>query len=311
MTLSPLIDHYLAYKRALGHRLQSEEAILRAFCRHLGDLPPSNVTADHVLAFVIGQHTSSATAARKQRALAGFSRYLVVRQPRIRIPIPPAPSERSEFVPYIYTRNELKRLLDAAAKTCSSRAFIEEYVMRALLLTLYGAGLRIGEALALDRADVDLDEAIITVRETKFFKTRLVPIGRDLLGVLRGYRCRHERRHPPHGDQTPFFCFRNGKRVSKSALEITFRRLRSVAGIRRDGGSRRQPRLHDLRHTAAVHRVIQWYRRGADVQRILPNLGVDLGHVDVSSTQRYLTLTPQLLREASRRFEQYVLGKAP
>ena len=311
MTLTPLIDHYLAYKRALGHRLRSEEAILRAFCRQMGDLPPGKVTADRVLAFVIGQHTSSATSARKQRALSGFSRYLAVRQPGLRIPVPPMPSERSEFVPYIYSRDELQRLLDATATTCSSRAFIEEYVLRALLLTLYGAGLRISEALGLDRADVDLVEAIITVRDTKFFKTRLVPIGRDLLRVLRGYHSRRERGHPSQGDRTPFFCFRNGARVSKSALELTFRRLRSIAGVRRDGGLRRQPRLHDLRHAAAVHRLIQWYRRGADVQRLLPQLSVYLGHVDLSSTQRYLTLTPQLLREASRRFEQYALGKAP
>ena len=95
--------------------------------------------------------------------------------------------------------------------------------------------------------------------------------------------------------------------MSVSALERTFRRLRSAAGIQRPGGARRQPRLHDLRHTAAVHRVIQWYRRGADLQRLLPHLATYLGHVDLSSTQRYLTLTPELLHEASLRFERYAM----
>jgi site-specific recombinase XerD len=147
---------------------------------------------------------------------------------------------------------------------------------------------------------------VLTIRRTKFFKSRLVPLGRDLSRTLQEYRCHRDGRHPD-GPTTPFFCFRNGQRVTIPALERTFRRLRVAAGIRRDGGPRRQPRLHDLRHAAAVHRVIQWYRQGRDVQRLLPHLATYLGHVDLSSTQRYLTLTPSLLHEASVRFERYAM----
>jgi integrase len=93
--------------------------------------------------------------------------------------------------------------------------------------------------------------------------------------------------------------------LSKSAAESAFRRLRTCAGIQREGGSRRQPRLHDLRHSAAVHRVVAWYRAGVDLQDLLPKLATYLGHVDLSSTQRYLTMTPDLLLEASLRFERY------
>jgi integrase len=90
-------------------------------------------------------------------------------------------------------------------------------------------------------------------------------------------------------------------------MEGTFRRLCVIAHVSRDGGSRHQPRLHDLRHTAAVHRLIEWYQTGADLPQLLPRLATYLGHKNLSGTQRYLTLTPQLLREASMRFEHYAL----
>lgn len=265
------------------------------------------VTAERVGAFMQGEHTSTATGARKHRVLAGLYRYARVRHQGALAPLPPVPPPGAPaFVPYIYSQEELKRLLDAATATCTARTFIEDDVLRALLLVLYGAGLRLSEALALNEADVDLDQAVLTIRQTKFYKTRLVPLGHDLSHALQGYRRRRDHRRPP-GPAAPFFCFRNGQRVSVSAFERTFRRLRATAGVRREGGARHQPRVHDLRHAAAMHRLIQWYRRGADLQRLLPHLATYLGHVDLSSTQRYLTLTPQLLHEASLRFERYAL----
>jgi integrase/recombinase XerD len=305
MKLSTLVTDYLAYKRALGQRFVTEGVILQSFCRQLGDGPVTDVTADRARAFIQGEHTSAATAARKHRALAGLYRYASVRYQVALSALPQAsPEPPSSFVPYIYSQEELKGLLDAAAATCSSRTWIESYVLRALLLVLYGAGLRLNEALALNGADVDLEQTVLTIRRTKFYKTRLVPLGHDLARAVHEYRRRRDRQHPP-GPTAPFFCFRNGRRVSASALERTFRRLRATAGVRREGGARHQPRLHDLRHAAAVHRVMQWYRSGADLQRLLPHLATYLGHVDLSSTQRYLTLTPQLLNEASLRFERY------
>jgi integrase/recombinase XerD len=307
MTLRALVTKYLAYKRALGHRFVSDGHVLQSFCRHIGGGPVTAVSVDRVLAFIYRAHTSPATAARKYRVLAGLARYACVRHRGATLRLPPAPRKRpSPFIPYIYSQEELKRLLDAAAATCTARTFIDAYVLRTLLLVLYGAKLRLGEALALNVADIDFEEAVLTIRQTKFYKTRLVPLGHDLADVLREYRRRHDRGHP-HGPTAPFFCFRNSQRVSASALERTFRRLRVAAGVRREGGARQQPRLHDLRHAAAVHRVIQWYRGGADLQRLLPYLATYLGHVDLSSTQHYLTLTPELLHEASLRFQRYAL----
>jgi integrase/recombinase XerD len=210
------------------------------------------------------------------------------------------------FVPYIYSHVELKRLLDAVPAVCAGRVPIDAYVFRALLLLLYGAGLRISEALSLSITDVDLEQARLIVRGTKFYKTRLVPLGTDLTHVITEYVGKRNDRHSGAAD-TPFFCFRDGTPLSKSAARSAFRRLRANAGVGREGGARQQPRLHDLRHSAAVHRLVAWYRCGADLHDLLPKLATYLGHVNLSATQHYLTMTPDLLHEASLRFERYAM----
>jgi integrase/recombinase XerD len=308
MRLSRWVSDYLAYKRALGYRLVSEVRILRRFCSHFDRFSPADIGPDRVLAFLHEGQVSQETVARKRRVLAGLYRYVRGRYGEV---LPALPSLRVRpappFVPYIYSRDELSRLLRAAAGSCRHpRALIDNHTLRTMVLLLYGAGLRLGEALKLDRADVDLDRALITVRETKFFKTRLVPVGEDLAQVLIAYRRWRDKRHPCEVD-SPFFCLRDSRRARHKIVERTFRRLCATAGISRTCGPRTQPRLHDLRHTAAVHRLLDWYRRGADLPRLLPGLATYLGHKDLSGTQRYLTLTPELLREASVRFEQYAL----
>jgi len=109
----------------------------------------------------------------------------------------------------------------------------------------------------------------------------------------------------PSQPEAPFFVSRTGSRLTRRAAEHTFSRLRLRAGVLRHDGSRYQPRLHDLRHAFSVHRLVAWYRQGADVQRLLPQLATYLGHIHIATTQRYLTMTPELLQEASKRFEHY------
>ena len=307
MKLSRLVAAYLVHRRALGNRFITEGFILRSFCRHLGDPPLDGIAAGAVRSFLLNDHSGIETAARKRRALAGLYHYAHTRGYGTLSPLPTLPADpRSSFVPYIYSHAELRRLLDAIPAVCAVRlSLAEDYCMRALLLTLYGAGLRLGEALRLKDTDVDLRDAVLTIHETKFFKARLVPIGQDLLLVLRDYRTRRDRRHGVHPD-APFFRLRNGAPLNKSVAECTFCRVRATAGVQRQGGPRQQPRLHDLRHTAAVHRLLRWYRTGVDLQQQLLRLATYLGHKDLSGTQRYLTLTPQLLRTASRRFARYV-----
>ncbi|HGX94220.1 MAG TPA: integrase [Candidatus Tenderia sp.] len=308
MRLSAVIALYLFHKRALGYRFRTEEAVLRAFCKTVGDKPIANIEPVALLAFLNGNGPVTEYWVKKYRVLSGLYRFALARGLVDCVPLPPAIPKPSvpAFIPYIYSHKELKRLFDAVPAVCAGRVPIEAGVFRSLLLVLYGAGLRIGEALALRLGDVDLREACLRVCETKFFKTRLVPLGTDLTRVLTEYLVKRSEHHSS-AEQAPLFCFRDGSPLSQSAVRSAFRRLRVHAGVLREGGARRQPRLHDLRHTAAVHRLIAWYRSGADVQALLPKLATYLGHVDLTATQRYLTLTPELLQQVSQRFEHYAM----
>lgn len=309
MTLPDLVCDYLAYRRALGARMKGEGFMLRAFCKSVAGSSPSAPTADQVRNYLHHGCVSPQTVAKRHRALSGFYRYLATRHGIELPPLPRAPkSSTTTFVPYIYSHEEIRRLLQAAPVACQNPlALLDADTLRTVLLLLYGAGLRLGEAIRLDVSDVGLDAALLTVRQTKFFKTRLVPLGKDLVRVMIDYRQCCDR-PPTPGAKHPFFRMRNGERIEQFAVERTFRLLRKIAQVSRHGGARRQPRLHDLRHAAAVHRLIAWYRRGADLQYLLPRLATYLGHKDLSGTQHYLTLTPPLLQEASKRFERYAGG---
>jgi len=310
MRLSALISEYLAYRRALGYQLRGEAFVLRAFCNSVGDHSLSVLTVNQVRAYLYQGVVSQQTIGKRHRALSGFYRYLATRH-GIDLPtLPRAPkSRKSVLVPYIYSHEELKRLLQATTAACQNPlALYDADTLRTLLLLLYGAGLRLGEAIRLNIGDVDLNQDILEVRQTKFYKTRLVPLGADLIRALIDYRQRCDRYQALSAD-CPFFRMRNGERIEQIATERTFRLLRKIAQVSRPGGARQQPRLHDFRHTAAVHRLIAWYRRGADLQYLLPRLATYLGHKDLSGTQYYLTLTPPLLREASDRFKRYAGGR--
>ena len=306
MRLYDVVAEYVAYKRALGHSFNTEAIILGSFCRHVGDVPLIAVIADQVRTYLDGNTPVSSYWRRKYTALAGFYRFALSRGYASAFPLPCHPPRfPPPLVPYIYSQAELKRLLDATPGACGRQVPLEAYVFRMLILLLYGACLRLGEALCLTIHDVDLDQAVLCIRETKFYKTRLVPLGQDLSRVLNQYV---QRRNITHSQESsaPFFCFRDGRPLSQSAVRSAFRRLRAQACVKRDDGARYQPRLHDLRHTGVVHRLVAWYRSGADLQHLLPQLATYLGHIDLGATQRYLTLTPELLREASIRFEHYV-----
>jgi integrase len=270
----------------------------------VGDVEVKQIGPESVRAFLDGTGPMTRFWARKFNALTGFYRFCLARGYVCSVPLPTRVPRRSQsFSPYIYSQDEIKRLLQAAADR--ARCNIDAPTSRTLLLLLYATGLRIGEALNLSLADVDLDDSMLHVREAKFYKTRLVPIGKDLTQVLREYAQFRYRRLPLDRD-APFFLTARGMRVSRAGAEAAFKQMRAQAKVYRHDGARYQPRLHDLRHTAAVTRVVNWYREGADVQRLLPQLATYLGHVNIAGTQRYLSMTPELLRQASARFEQFV-----
>lgn len=308
MRLSDLVAEYVTYKQALGMRFNTEAGTLTAFCRRIDDdTDVRSVTVEQVQSFLRGSNPLSSYLVRKRTVLRGLFRFALARGYAAVSPLPRySPKSLPPLIPYIYSREELKRLLDVAPDACNARVPLEAYVLHALILILYGACLRHGEALRLTMQDVDLDAAVLRIRESKFYKSRLVPLGADLHGAMERY-ARHRNQEFRREPNAPFFCFRDGRPLSQSAVRSAFRRMRLLANIRRQGGAACQPRLHDLRHSGAVHRLIAWYRSGADLQFMLPQLATYLGHIDLAATQRYLTLTPELLNEASMRFETYAL----
>lgn len=305
-TLLAAIEAYVRLKQTLGAVFAADGRILRSFGRSLGDREVAEISAEACRAFCLGAGPATRFSERKHQSLRGFFSYLRARGHVSRSPLcEPGPRPGRTFAPYIYSRQEIRGLLDATAILDSPRSPRTALTFRTLLLLLYGAGLRASEALRLRRSDVDLREGVLVIRNTKFFKSRLVPISADLCSALLRYR--KERAAPPRpSNQDPFFFVSpKGSAISLARLESVFVRLRTHAEVRRPAADRWQPRLHDLRHTFAVHRLIDWYREGADVNACLALLATYLGHRDVSGTQVYLTMTPALLAQASQRFERY------
>jgi site-specific recombinase XerD len=303
MNLQRLIEQYLSFQQSLGISTATTAGILRAFGRARGARAAvAAVRVEQIEAFLGQARPVTMTWFSKLSHLRSFFQYAVSRGHLTTAPLPTVmPKRPPAFVPYIYTREEIRRLLHASA--CHSpRSSLEPATLRTMLLVFYGAGLRLREATNLTRADVDLVASVLTIRNTKFGKTRLVPVGTQLNGALMEYDGSRPRVRP--GD-APFFATRAGGPVKRRTLDQNFRMLCDRAGIRRTDETHQQPRIHDLRHAFAVHRLTSWYQQGVDVPRLLHPLSVSLGHVNLRDTQVYLSMTPDLLREASQRFERY------
>ena len=306
MRLTEAVQDYVVLKQSMGSRFRTEATILKAFCKASGDVAITEVKPQQVASYLAGRGPVTRYWHRKFEALSGFYRFALGRGYVAYSPLPTTiPKRPQPFRPYIFTEEELRRLFKAAGEFGSPRTALSGATLRPLLVLLYGAGLRISEALALTLGDVDLGASVLTIRQSKFYKTRVVPTGPHLTAVLSTYA--DDRRRWSHSSHhtSPFFVTRTGAAVTRGMAECAFVRVRHMAGVAREEGARYQPRLHDLRHTMAVHRLLAWYHEGADVQRLLPQLATYLGHVDVAATQRYLTMTPVLLRQAASRFEQY------
>jgi integrase/recombinase XerD len=312
MTAIEVVEAYLVARRALGVLLDRQGRFLRQFVRETGNTPLSDVTPTAVASFLRGRGMPTATWRAKIASLAGLYRYAISRGFAAASPLPEHPPKLSPpQTPYVYSSAELQRLLDATAVLNHPASRLQSMTYRMLLLLLYGSGLRVGEAIALRLSDIDLAQCLITVCNTKFYKTRLVPVGPRLSQQMAAYLDHRRLLAIPEGEMSAFLCSRTGHSLHYTQVIKTFQRIRSAAGIVTPTGECRPPRLHDLRHSAAVHRVLAWYKAGKDVQRLLPSLATYLGHTDIRSTQQYLQMTPELLQEASRRFARYAGQEMP
>jgi len=302
MNLRRLIEQYISFQQSLGSSFITDASVLRAFGRTRSPRASvASVCVHHVEAFLGKARPVTKTWFNKLSCLRCFFRYAVSRDHISAAPLPTViPKHPPVFVPYIYTPEELRRLLQTVESHPRSTT-LEPATLRTMILVYYGAGLRRREAINLTRADVDLNQSILTIRNTKFGKSRLVPVGPQLNRALVQYDRTRPKRRPA---DAPFFTTVEGGPVARTTLGNHFRIVCDRAGIQRTD-TREQPRIHDLRHTFAVHRLTSWYQQGADVQRLLHHLSVYLGHVHLRHTQVYLSMTPELLREASQRFERY------
>ncbi len=307
MTVHTATDLYVTWKRASGARFQAGANVLSHYARVVGsETDLDAVQENQVEAFLASSGASTPTRSVKRSVLEGFYRYLAGRDLTRRAPLPAQePPRPPSAPPYLYSRDEVRRLLEAAGAPRKRIRQLEPQTFRALLLLLYGTGLRLGEALRLTHADVDLTNRLLTVREAKHHKSRLVPLDPTLAQAMAAHAARNLPPDPAGAAGHPFFANRNGTPLRQEAVRTRFRAVREIAGIPRLDGIRRQPCLHDLRHACAQHRLTSWYRQGLDVQRLLPILSTYLGHVSLVSTQIYLSMTPELLGAASSRFERY------
>jgi integrase len=296
---------YMQIIHANGCKGDSIHGVLRLFAKYVdGDRELDSISSSEVRAFLDGNQPLSHYWHRKHSALLGLFRFALARNLVSGIPLPAStPRCHQTYQPYVYSEEDIDRLIGALDGARST--LIEPYTLRTLVLLLYGTGLRLSEALHLCLVDVDLQQKLLTVRDTKFYKTRWVPIGPHLVRVLHDYIVTVHAAPGVEVQRTPFFVRRDGGPPSAGGIRRAFARLRLKAHVRRSDGARYQPRLHDMRATFAVHRLTAWYQQGADVQRLLPLLSTYLGHASIAATQVYLPMSPELLMEASLRFGRY------
>ena len=296
MKLLEGVSAYVEERRTFGAVYQDGIPTLDAFCRYAGDIPLSSVRERQIAAFLDGPKIAESTWQQKYRLLRNFFRFWLARNVISALPMPSQrPLVESPFKSYVYSRTEIRRLLSMiriAQK--NSNCKINPRTVRTIILFLYGTGALLSEALALKWSDVDFTRRTITFPSSRPYRARTIPMCSDLYNVLRRY-CAMV--HRESTGTTPYlFLNRFGEAITEYSIETTFRRLRRVAGVTRRDGLASRPRLHDLRHTFAVHRIDAWIKHGADLNRMLPALSVYMGRFGLSSSDQYLTLSPERFR---------------
>jgi integrase len=304
------LTEYLATRRALGTQLKWPESSLRRFVDFVAAEGAEVVTTELALRWAVqAKDVQRATHARRLAIVRGFAVWLLATDARTQVPpqrLLAAAHRRP--TPHIYSDRALADLM-AAAGHLRSASGLRGTTFQTLLGLLAATGLRPGEALALDLGDVDLVGAVLAVRESKFGKSRFVPLEESARAALSAYATFRDTVRPRR--QTPaFLVTAQGTRLGASAVRGTFATLCQTVGLRprRHRRSGRGPRLQDIRHTFATRRLVEWYRAGLDVDRRMPRLATYLGHVSTVETYWYIQAVPELLRLATDRLERVAHG---
>ncbi len=298
--LAKALSDYLRVRRSLGFKHKQAGEMLPAFVRYLEDRGLTRVTTTAALAWAaLPRDCDPSWWSKRLSVVRGFAKYLHLLDPRSEVP------STEHFVarykrrrPYVYEAADITSLL---AATSTLKAPLRAATYKTLLGLLAVTGMRVSEAIALDDADFDRRRAVLVIRETKFDKSREVPLHSSACRALLDYRRLRDRLVPRQ--RTPsLFVSTAGTRLFYQNVHATFLRLVYAAGL---GGRLPRPTIHDLRHTFAIRTVLDWHRAQVDVEARLPLLSTYLGHIGPASTYWYLTAVPELLEAATARLERF------
>ena len=313
LSLQARVESYLAERRRLGFGLRGPACSLRGFARHVqavGHRGPLTVElmADWARGDSHGS-TDPHTWARRLKNLRSFTRWLQQFEPHTEVPDDAIFGRLPERqAPHIYTEDEIVDLLAAArglGPTSSVRGIIYETLFGLIACT----GLRISEALALRIQDVDLKSGMLTIHQTKFGKSRQVPMHDSTIKALRRYRSARDLSGESAQEDAAFFVctrgLRSGLALAERQVHRVFAELREHLGWR-NRGTHHAPRIHDLRHTFVVHRIMRWHAQGVDIDQAMLSLSTYVGHAMVTNTYWYLSAVPELMGLAAERFESFM-----
>ncbi len=304
-TMECRVNDYLKLRRALGFQMRSQEEMLLQFARHMDASEERGpLTIEAVLNWASESHLSRSTRAKRLSAVRCFARYLAARDEQTEVPGRAlVPKVCFRHRPHLYSPLELEELL-----ATTDRLEPQYPLKRRLYRTLFGllacTGLRVSEALKLNADHVDLLKSVLRIEQTKFKKSRLVPLHPTATQALKDYALARYGRLDVF-DASPFFINKRGNRLTYSAVRWNFDWLLNLLGWTHGNGDLPRPRIHDLRHTFACQRLLDWYRHGEDVHHLIAALSTYLGHGKVTDTYWYLTSMPELLAIAGARFEQF------
>jgi len=294
--LSGHVQDYLRLRRALGFKLKRAGYLLPGFVAYLQAAGAATVTSELAITWArLPEHASPNHWAQRLAIARGFARYLQAFDPATEIP--PAgvfPAHRHRPSPYLWSQNNVCRLLEGArALRRPLRAATHEAIFGLLAVS----GMRVGEAVGLDRDDVDLQFGVITIRQAKFDRSRLVPLHPTATAALSRYATERDRLCPRPPSKA-FFLSSVGTRLDRGGVSKTLRKITISIGIRTETV---HPRAHDLRHSFAVDTLIRWQRSGLNVEENIATLSTYLGHVSPADTYWYLSASPELMGLAADR----------
>lgn len=298
------LDRYLSIRRSLGYDLRTGERILRRFIAFAQQQGVDYITTDLFLRWLETSGASRQTRAGQLGVVRPFAAWLHGIDPRHEV-LPKAliPCRRRRPLPYIYSEEEIRRIVEAAAELPSLNG-IRALTCAALFGLIAVTGLRVSEALSLDADDIDMETGVLTLRCGKLGKERLLPLADSTTAHLAVYA--KERNRLCGYRPEPFFVSDRGERLTDCGARYNFAVICRNIGLRQTTKFRRHgrgPRIHDLRHSFAVHTLINWYRTGKDPSREMIQLTTYLGHADPAHTYWYIEAVPELLDLASRRAE--------